>query len=188
MLSGVESMVGLLVNTLPQRVHVPSSSPVLPWLEGLQQQQGEMQQFEYSSLLDIQGWSDIPRGTPLFKSIFVFQNLLEHLPASEEGRISSLPLLMPAERDEIIVEWNKTAADYPHRKCLHTLFEEQVGRFPESVAIECEGELVTYEALNERANQLARYLVKRGVGPEVLVGICMERSIEMVIGLMAILK
>src|SRR6266498_22226 len=253
MLSGVESMVGLLVNTLPQRVQVPSSSLVLPWLEGLQQQQGEMQQFEYSSLLDIQGWSDIPRGTPLFKSIFVFenlpvassvrsengrlainndrgigsttgypltvlvtpgtkltvqvvydcarfdpesvrrmlghfQNLLEHLPASEEGRISSLPLLMPAERDEIIVEWNKTAADYPHRKCWHTLFEEQVGRFPESVAIECEGELVTYAALNERANQLARYLVKRGVGPEVLVGICMERSIEMVIGLMAILK
>ena len=74
-LSGVESMVGLFINTLPLIVRVPSNATVLSWLKGLQEQQSTLQQYEYSSLLDIQGWSDVPRGVPLFESIFVFENL-----------------------------------------------------------------------------------------------------------------
>jgi len=74
-LPGVESMVGLFINTLPLRVRVPPHVPVLSWLKDLQAQQSEMQQYEYSSLLDIQGWSEVPRGVPLFESIFVFENL-----------------------------------------------------------------------------------------------------------------
>ena len=74
-LAGAESIVGLFINTLPMRVHVPSSSSVRLWLTALQSQQSELQQFEYSSLIDIQGWSDVPRGIPLFESILVFENL-----------------------------------------------------------------------------------------------------------------
>jgi amino acid adenylation domain-containing protein len=74
-LAGVESMVGLFINTLPLRARVPSLVNVLPWLKELQEQQSAMQQYEYSSLMDIQGWSDVPRGVPLFESIFVFENL-----------------------------------------------------------------------------------------------------------------
>ena len=74
-LSGVESMVGLFINTLPLRVRVPANATVLSWLQGLQEQQSTLQRYEYSSLLDIQGWSDVPRGVPLFESIFVFENL-----------------------------------------------------------------------------------------------------------------
>ena len=73
-------------------------------------------------------------------------------------------------------------------KCIHELFEEQVERTPEAVAVICEEQQLTYRQLNARANQLAHYLRKRGVGPEVLVGICVERSLEMVIGLLGILK
>jgi amino acid adenylation domain-containing protein len=74
-LAGVESMVGLFINTLPLKARVPSLINVLPWLKELQEQQSTMQQYEYSSLMDIQGWSDVPRGVPLFESIFVFENL-----------------------------------------------------------------------------------------------------------------
>jgi amino acid adenylation domain-containing protein len=74
-LPGVESMVGLFINTLPLRVRVPANAKVLSWLQGLQEQQSTLQRYEYSSLLEIQGWSDVPRGVPLFESIFVFENL-----------------------------------------------------------------------------------------------------------------
>jgi len=78
--------------------------------------------------------------------------------------------------------------DYPDDRCIHELFEEQVERTPESVAVAYEKQELSYRKLNERSNQLAHYLRKRGVGPEVLVGICLERSVEMVIGLLGILK
>ncbi|HKY07976.1 MAG TPA: amino acid adenylation domain-containing protein, partial [Candidatus Binatia bacterium] len=99
-----------------------------------------------------------------------------------------LPLLTDSEKQRILVEWNKTEKDYPKEKCLHELFEEQAKVTPESIAVVCEGGELTYGELNERSNRLAHYLRRLGVGPEVLVGICVERSVEMVVGLLGILK
>src|SRR6185312_4863777 len=84
--------------------------------------------------------------------------------------------------------WNDTTRMYPADRCLHELFEEQVARSPGATALVCEGAALTYAQLNSRANQLARHLIARGIGPDVPVGICLERSIEMVLGLLAILK
>ena len=86
------------------------------------------------------------------------------------------------------MEWNETKRDYPKDKCVHQLFEEQVKRTPEAVAVVFEEQELTYRELNSRANQLAHYLKKLGVGPEVLVGICVERSLEMIVGLLGVLK
>src|SRR5262249_26676221 len=91
-------------------------------------------------------------------------------------------------QQKILVEWNNTAADYPTDKCIHELFEEQVERTPDAIAVVYEDEQLTYRELNQRANRLAHYLQTMGVGPEVIVGICIERSIEMVVGLLGILK
>jgi len=117
-----------------------------------------------------------------------FRNLLEGIVANPEQRISELPLLTAADRHQILLEWNDTKRDYPSDKCIHQLFEEQVERTPEATAVVFGDQQLTYRELNNRANQLAHYLQKLGVGPEVLVGICVERSIEMVVGLLGILK
>ena len=84
--------------------------------------------------------------------------------------------------------WNHTTVDYPENRCLHELFEEQAERTPEAVAVAFEDEQLTYGQLNERANQLARHLQGLGVGPDTLAGICVERSLEMVVGLLGILN
>ena len=117
-----------------------------------------------------------------------FQVLLESIVADPEQTISDLPILTDAEKHQLLVEWNETRTDYPGDKCIHELFEQQVERSPDAVAVIYEDQQLTYRALNDRANQLAHYLQKLGVGPEVLVGICVERSLEMVTGLLAILK
>ena len=117
-----------------------------------------------------------------------FKVLLEAIVADPEGRVSELPLLSEAERYQLLVEWNDTKTDYPKDKCIHQLFEEQTERTPEAVAVVFEEQQLTYRELNNRANQLAHYLQKLGVGPEVLVGVSVERSIEMVVGLLGILK
>ena len=90
--------------------------------------------------------------------------------------------------DQLIVQWNNTEADYPKESCLHELFEAQVERTPDAIALEFDGQQLSYAKLNARANQLGRYLRGRGVGPGKLVGICVERSLEMVVGLLGILK
>jgi len=96
--------------------------------------------------------------------------------------------LSAAERHKILVEWNNTQTDYPKDKCIHQLFEEQVERTPNAIAVVFEEQQLTYHELNCRANQLAHYLQSLGVKPEVLVGICVERSLGMIVGLLAILK
>ncbi|MFL5663118.1 MAG: non-ribosomal peptide synthetase, partial [Ktedonobacteraceae bacterium] len=93
-----------------------------------------------------------------------------------------------AEQYRLLVEWNATQAAYPKDKCLHQLFEAQVERTPDAVAVIFKSEQLTYRELNGKANQLAHYLLQHGVGPEVLVGLCVERSLEMVVGLLGILK
>jgi amino acid adenylation domain-containing protein/non-ribosomal peptide synthase protein (TIGR01720 family) len=115
------------------------------------------------------------------------QTLLESIAANPEQRLWSLPLLTAAEKQQLL-EWNNTLAQYPQDKCIHQLFEEAVERSPDSVAVVFEGEELSYRELNARANQLARHLRSLGVEPEVLVGICVERSPLMVIGLLGVLK
>ncbi|AFZ30327.1 amino acid adenylation domain protein [Gloeocapsa sp. PCC 7428] len=250
-LAGSESMVGLFINTLPVRVQVSGNELLIPWLQKLQAQQLETQQYEYSPLVQVQGWSEIRRDLPLFESIFVFENypvdaslkewatemqihnirsvestnypitlsvgvstelslkilydcsrfdvatirailvhlktLLESIVVNPSRSLFSLPLLTKTEQNQLL-EWNTITTEYPQDKCIHQLFEEQVEKTPEAVAVVFEEQYLTYRELNTRANQLAHYLQKLGVESEALVGICVERSLEMVIGILGILK
>ena len=117
-----------------------------------------------------------------------FQTILEGIVANPKQLISELPLLTADERQQLLCEWNHTQTDYSQDKCIHQLFEEQVERTPDAVALVFEEQQLTYRELNRRANQLAHYLKTLGVGPEVLVGICVERSLEMVVGMLGIIK
>ena len=116
------------------------------------------------------------------------QILLEGIVSNPDRCLNDLPLLTPAEQHQLWVAWNQTQADYPKDACIHQLFGAQVEKTPDAVAIVFENHQLTYRELNTRSNWLAHHLQKLGVQPEVLVGICMERSLEMVIGLLAILK
>ena len=116
-----------------------------------------------------------------------FQTLLEGIVSNPTRRLSDLPLLREQEQQQLLVEWNNTFAAFP-TACVHQLFEEQVERSPDTIAVVFEGEQLTYRELNQRANQLAHHLKTLGVGAEVLVGIYVERSIEMVVSLLGILK
>jgi amino acid adenylation domain-containing protein len=251
-LAGVESMVGLFINTLPLRVSVDAQDSLLPWLRMLQEQQIELRQYEYSPLVQVQGWSEVPRGQALFESLLVFENypvdaslmqrlrslsvsnlrkiertnypltllavpgaelalqisydpsrfdsaailrMLGHLQRLLEGtiadphqRLSQIPLLTEDERTQLLEVWNETGVDYPRGVCLHELFEEQAKRTPDSVALSFEEQHLSYLELNRRANCLAHHLQACGVKAETLVGVLMERSIEMVVGLLGILK
>ena len=251
-LPGAESMVGLFINTLPVRVRISNEQPVIDWLKALQAQTVEMRQYEYSPLVEVQRWSDVEPGQPLFNSILVFENypldeavlmqrgglrvedvhnieqtefpltvvsapgeelplkisydaqrfsadtilrmlghletLLEGIAADPRQAVGVLPLLPHAEQQQILVEWNRTSAPYPADQCAHELFEAQAARTPDAVALVFEGETMSYAELNRRANQLAHTLQARGVGPETLVGLCVERSFEMIVGILGVLK
>ncbi|MFN6465760.1 MAG: non-ribosomal peptide synthetase [Nostoc sp. DedVER02] len=251
-LSGVESMVGLFINTLPVRVKIPETGDLLPWLVQLQQEHIEREQYSYTSLVDIQGVSEIPRNQPLFESIVVFENypvnltlqalpgnlkiadrqalgetnypltvvaipsdelvikinydrdrfnadtidrMIGHLLTLLQGIVElphrsagELPLLTPAEQNLLLVEWNATQAANPIHDCIHQLFEQHVEKTPESVAVVYENQQLTYRQLNQRANQLAHHLQRLGVKPDVPVGICLERSLEAAVAILATLK
>lgn len=117
-----------------------------------------------------------------------FEKLLEGIVANANESIARLPLLTDAERRTLLVDWNATAMEYPLSKGIHELFEEQAAKTPNSVAVVFENQQLTYGELNRRANQLANHLLKLGARPDGLVGICVERSLEMVVGLLGILK
>ncbi|MBD2726435.1 amino acid adenylation domain-containing protein [Nostoc sp. FACHB-892] len=258
-LVNAESMVGMFINTLPVRVKINAEESLLSWLRKLQSQLAEIRQYEYSPLVEVQGWSEVPRGLPLFESILVFENypidtalkngmqdleiqsissvdntnypltvtaipsselelrisydcdacgglrqgfhsdtisrMLAHLAALLENMIAdinqplaSLSMLTEVEKHQLLVEWNNTQADYPQDKCIHQLFEEQVEKTPDAVAVVFEGLQLTYRQLNQKANQLAHYLASLGVSTGVNVGIFLERGLEMLVGLLAILK
>ncbi|KAB8321061.1 amino acid adenylation domain-containing protein [Tolypothrix campylonemoides VB511288] len=251
-ITGVESIVGLFINTLPMRVELKGEDTVLPKLKQIHKQQVEISQYEYTPLVQIQGWSDVPRGLPLFESIVVFENypvdaalqqhlqkldisdvrtiertnypltliaqpgvqlslrfiydtqrfdaaaiarmaghfqtLLEGIIANPARQLSDIPLLTAAEQNQILVEWNKTESDYPKQLCIHQLFEEQVEQTPDAVAVVYEDQKLTYRELNARANKLAHHLQNLGVRPKMLVGISMERSVDLVVGSLAIFK
>ncbi|WP_412174753.1 amino acid adenylation domain-containing protein [Burkholderia pseudomallei] len=118
-----------------------------------------------------------------------WRRLLEGMTAgAADQTIVGLPLLDEAERKQVVYAWNATERDYPIEQCIHQLFEAQVDRKPEAIALTFEGQRLSYAELNARANRLAHYLQARGVGPDRLVALCAERGIEMVVGLLAILK
>lgn len=117
-----------------------------------------------------------------------FQTLLEGAIANPHQKISRLPLLPPEELATVTNLWNRTHGSYPRHATVNQLFEEQAANRPDSVALVFNDSSITYGELNRRANQLARRLRKHGIGPDTLVGFCVERSIEMVVGLIGILK
>ncbi|MGZ4979414.1 MAG: non-ribosomal peptide synthetase, partial [Methylobacter sp.] len=200
----------------------------------------------------IQGWSEVARGLPLFESLLVFENypidqaltekldsltidditvvdrtsypltlsafpgtelgleigysadrfeagtiermlghlqrLLEIFIEQPEKRLSELSIISEAEKQQILIDWNATEVNYPKDCYIHQLFETQAEQTPDALALAFDGQALTYAELNAKVNQLAHYLIGQGVGPDMLVGVCLERSLEMVIGLLAILK
>ncbi|HEX6287553.1 MAG TPA: AMP-binding protein, partial [Herpetosiphonaceae bacterium] len=117
-----------------------------------------------------------------------FVTLLDGIVADPGRRLASLPLLSAAERQQMLVQWNATRAPYPAEQCYHELFEQQAARTPDAIAVIAGDERLSYHELNARANQVAHELRILGVGPDVPVGICVERSAMMLIGLLGILK
>jgi amino acid adenylation domain-containing protein len=116
------------------------------------------------------------------------KNLLKAIAANQDQRISAFPMLTDEETHQLLVEWNDTKTDYAKENCIHELFEAQVEKTPDAIAITFENHQVTYRGLNQRANQLAHYLRRRGVRPDDLVSLFMERSPEMVIAILGVLK
>ena len=114
--------------------------------------------------------------------------LLEAMAVSPERKLSELPLLTEVERRQLLVDWNQTATPYPRELLIHDLFEAQANRTPDATAITFEQQHLDYAQLNRRANQISHYLRRLGIGPGTRVGICLERSFEMVAGLLGILK
>ncbi|HEY0735279.1 MAG TPA: amino acid adenylation domain-containing protein, partial [Herpetosiphonaceae bacterium] len=117
-----------------------------------------------------------------------YRTLLESIVASPELPINRVPLLTEPERRQMLIDWNQSAAGYPRDAAVHQLIEAQAARTPDRAAIVYEGASLSYAELNARANQLAHYLRAQGVGPDVLVALMVERSLDMIVGMLAILK
>jgi amino acid adenylation domain-containing protein len=130
---------------------------------------------------------DLFEGSTIRRMLGHLGGLLEKIGREPERRLCELSLLTEEERRQIVEEWNATEAEYPQR-CLQELFEEQAGRAPEAIAVAHGARQWSYGELNRRANRLAHYLQQRGVGPEMRVGIFMQRSLEMIAGLLGVLK
>jgi amino acid adenylation domain-containing protein len=117
-----------------------------------------------------------------------YQAILKAFIVSPGQRVGEIEILSAAEKEQLLVEWNRTKLDYDRQKCLPELFEEQVERTPHALAVVSTGGQLTYRELNQKANQLARFLRQQGVGPEIPVGICIEYGTEMIIGLLGTMK
>ena len=242
-------MVGLFINTLPVRVRASEDAEVVAWLQQIQRDRATASAYEYSSLMDVQTWSELPAGQSLFDCLLVVENypvnadmlagqsalsltdvrfiewthfpltllvatgerlsltakysqsrvtddaihrLLTHLETlllglTTHSQLRDVPLLTAAEQAQIHL-WNQTATDYPLDRTLPELIEAQVERTPDAVAVSFKDETLTYRDLDTQANQLAHHLQTLGVGPETPVAVCVERSLDLVIALLAILK
>jgi len=132
--------------------------------------------------------TDLFDAETIVRMIGHWQVLLQGIVAHPDQPICMLPLLTDAEKRQILVDWNKTEAEFPCHLTVQQAFEMQVERTPDAPAVVYEGHSLSYRQLNCRANQVAHYLQRLGVGPETLVGICIERSLELVIGIIAVLK
>ncbi|ABA21233.1 Amino acid adenylation [Trichormus variabilis ATCC 29413] len=132
--------------------------------------------------------SDLFDGATIARMMKHFQNLLANIVTNPQQSVNQLPLLTAPEKQQLLIEWNNTDTDYPRNQCIHHLFAAQVQKTPDAIAVVYGEQQLTYHQLNTQANQLAHYLQKLGVKPGVLVGICVERSVSMIVGLLAILK
>ena len=132
--------------------------------------------------------TDLFEAHTIEQMLFHFELLIEAIIADPSQRISGLEMLSSQERDQLVLGWNNTQAEYPRNKCVHELFEQQAAQTPEGIALTFGAQKISYKDLNRRANQLANYLREMGVGPEVLVGVCLERSVDMVTALFGVLK
>lgn len=247
----VEEIIGLFINTVATRVAPSPTETVASYLERLHEAQLAQQPYEHSPLVEVQGWSEVPRGHRLFESLVIFENypleaaadggrrlridevttheqttypivltvvpgeamslqlvydrrriedrtgsqlighlerLLEQITARPQARLGELELLSIEERSRAEREWNDTARRFQHERCIHELIAAQASRTPEAIAVTFEDRSLTYAELDRRANQLGHYLQRRGIGPDVLVGLCVNRSVEMVIALLGVLK
>jgi amino acid adenylation domain-containing protein len=141
---------------------------------------------------EARGWlvykTDLFEASTVERWVAHFQKILEAIAFNPEQRLSEISLLADAERRQLLLEWNDTKKDYPSDRPIHELFEAQVERSFEATAVVFRGDRLTYGELNARANRLAHYLRKLGVGPETLVGLGIERSLEMVVGIIGVLK
>ncbi len=249
-LTGAESMVGLLINTLPVRTQIEPQMRVIDWLQQFQIRQAEARQYDYMPLSQLQQWSEVEAGVPLFESLLIVENypktlelkegnvricpvrmvertnypmtvvaepgdrltiklvynrdrfndelmtrfgkhlqtLLETIPTNASHTLSALSILTPAERQQLLVTWNQTALSVPNVS-IHRLFEKQVEKTPDAIALVFQNtQPLTYQALNQQANQFAHYLQTLGIEPDMLVGLSLERSPLMLIALLGILK
>ncbi len=132
--------------------------------------------------------TDLFEKSTISRMVQHFQTLLEAVTSESDRAIDELILMQETERQQLLVEWNDTAVRYGGSESLQELFQEQVRKNPQATAVQYEGQQLTYEGLNRRANQLAYFLRKLGVGPEVRVGICVQRSFEMIVGLLGVLS
>ena len=132
--------------------------------------------------------TDIYDAATIKRMVEHWQTLLSGIVRDPDLHISELPLLTKRERKQLLVEWNNTQAPYPIEQCVHQLFEAQVERTPEATAVVCAEGTLSYRELNQKANQLAHHLQQRGVGPDQLVGLCLDRSLDMMVALLGTLK
>jgi amino acid adenylation domain-containing protein len=249
-LPGIETLVGLLINTLPLRVGTTSDDTCSSLLQKVQTTVGGLLDHEHNALAQIQDWSDVPRHQSLFETLLVFENfagngssfdlnglielirshlsrtnypltivvdpgeqvqlqavyhpsrfdaaaierllghlayVLEQMIENVEAPVASLQILTPGEAQTLLLDWS-AAEPMIDIEPINRWFEKQVARTPNAIAVEHSDRRLTYAELNARANQLAHHLSSLGVGPENLVGICVERSIEMLVAVMATLK
>ena len=250
-LEGADSMVGMFINTLPLRIAIAPEEALLPWLERIQTQLMEMRQYEHMPLVQVQSFSDVPRGQPLFDTIVVFENypLDESLHAGPAGLgvrdlisvqqsnfpittsivpgreltlkitydtgrfdeataarmlghfeqllgsvmeafgrpLGTLSMLTPSEQERTVRTWNETAVALPPG-LLHELVARHAAQTPDALAVKAGAESLSHGELDRRANQLAHHLRSLGVGPDVRVGVHLERGVAMVVAFVAILK
>ena len=132
--------------------------------------------------------SDLFDNSTIARMAGQFRTLLEGIVSDPEARLHEFPLLPAEEREQVLLDWNRTNTDYPAERCIHELFEIQARKSPETVAVEFGGRHLTYAELDARSNELAAHLQSLGVAPNVLVAVCMDRSLELVIALLGILK
>ncbi|CAG0992339.1 nonribosomal peptide synthetase DhbF [Myxococcaceae bacterium] len=251
-LAGMESMVGLFINGLPLRVGIDLGSPLLAWLRQIFDKNLEMREYEYSPLVQIQEWSELPRGQQLFFSLITYENapvddvfkqgnlkfqvadsharvhtnypltlvilpgaefslrlsydrrrfdeatvaaMLGHFQTLLEGmihrpdcRVGELAWLTAGERRQILEEWNRTGHPYPEPRDLVARFERQAEETPESIAVACGGERLSYAELNTRANRMAHVLAGSGIGPDVIVALLDDRGAEFLTMMLAVFK
>ncbi|WP_122878916.1 non-ribosomal peptide synthetase, partial [Burkholderia pseudomallei] len=141
---------------------------------------------DFSLTVQVSGHVDPQRVCAFMET--ALEQLAQALGEQPQCNIGGLDVLPRSEREQMVYAWNATERDYPIEQCIHQLFEAQVDRKPEAIALTFDGQRLSYAELNARANRLAHYLQARGVGPDRLVALCAERGIEMVVGLLAILK